>query len=90
MLEKIKLLLNLWDPYKIYLFPDDEYIDFAIKIDKFLANNKNLSEETLIEFIYKVIPPIDSSNDDRNTNEILFKIEYARFAKVILSLILHS
>ena len=78
MLLIINALLDLWDPYEIYLFPQNEYTDYAIKIDKFIEEHEVSNIETLTNFIFTILPPISKDNDT------ISKIEYERFAKTLL------
>ena len=80
MLLLINALLDLWDPYEIYLFPQDEYTSYALKIYEFIENSKNLNLETLTNFVFAILPPMIKDND----NNILSKVEYERFAKTLL------
>ena len=78
MLSIINALLDLWDPYEIYLFPQNEYTDYAIKIDKFIEEHEVSNIETLTNFVFTILPPISNDNDT------ISKIEYERFAKTLL------
>lgn len=78
MLLIINALLDLWDPYEIYLFPQNEYTDYAIKIDKFIEEHEVSNIETLTNFVFTILPPISNDNDT------ISKIEYERFAKTLL------
>ena len=80
MLLIINALLDLWDPYEIYLFPQDEYTSYAMKIHEFIENPKNLNIETLTNFVFAILPPMSKDNE----NNILSKVEYERFAKTLL------
>lgn len=80
MLPIINDLLDLWDPYEIYLFPQDEYTSYAIKIHEFIEKSKNLNVETLTNFVFAILPPMSKEND----NNVLSKVEYERFAKTLL------
>ena len=80
MLLLINALLDLWDPYEIYLFPQDEYTSYALKIYEFIENSKNLNLETLTNFVFAILPPMIKDNH----NNILSKVEYERFAKTLL------
>ena len=79
MLLLINALLDLWDPYEIYLFPQDEYTSYALKIYEFIENSKNLNLDTLTNFVFAILPPMIKDND----NNILSKVEYERFAKTL-------
>lgn len=78
MLLIINALLDLWDPYEIYLFPKDEYTSYAIKIHEFIEKHEILNIETLANFVFAILPPISKDN---NT---LSKVEYERFAKALV------
>ena len=80
MLLLINALLDLWDPYEIYLFPQDEYTSYALKIYEFIKNSKNHNLEILTNFVFAILPPMIKDND----NNILSKVEYERFAKTLL------
>lgn len=80
MLLIINALLDLWDPYEIYLFPQDEYTSYAIGIHDFIEKHKEINIETLTNFVFEILPPITKDND----NNILSKVEYERFAKTLL------
>lgn len=80
MLLIINALLDLWDPYEIYLFPQDEYTSYAIKIHEFIEKHKDINIETLTNFVFEILPPIIKDND----NIIVSKVEYERFAKTLL------
>lgn len=80
MLLIINALLDLWDPYEIYLFPQDEYTSYAMKIHDFIEKSKDLNVEMLTNFVFSILPPIIENNE----NTILAKIEYERFAKTLL------
>lgn len=80
MLSLINAMLDLWDPYGIYLFPEDEYRNYAIKITTFVEQNKDIKIEELTEYIFNILPPIEKAKDV----DILTKIEYKRFAKLLL------
>ncbi len=80
MLLIINALLDLWDPYEIYLFPQDEYTSYAIKIHEFMKNHKDINLEMLTNFVFEILPPIIKDSD----NIILSKVEYERFAKTLL------
>lgn len=83
MLLIINALLDLWDPYEFYLFPQDEYTSYAIKINEFIEKHKDINEETLTRFVFEILPPIVQNND----NIILSKVEYKRFAKALLMIL---
>ncbi len=74
----INALLDLWDPYEIYLFPKDEYTNYAVKIQEFIEEHKVSDIGTLANFVFAILPPINKDNDT------LSKIEYERFAKALL------
>ena len=73
----INALLDLWDPYDIYVFPSDEYTSYAIKIGQFIKEHKAISSDMLRDFVFSILPPI-------NEVEVLSKIEYDRFSKALL------
>ena len=83
MLRIILEMLNLWDPYNIYLFPDDEYICYALKINEFIKCNNNVNEETLVDYVYNILPPTLKFD----VNDVIAKVEYFRFAKLLLLLL---
>ena len=78
MLLIINALLDLWDPYEIYLFPKDEYTGYAIKIHEFIEKYKVIDIETLTNFVFTILPPISKDIDN------ISKVEYERFAKTLL------
>ena len=78
MLLIINALLDLWDPYEIYLFPQNEYTGYAIKIYEFIEKHKVSNIETLTNFVFAILPPISKNNDT------ISKIEYERFANTLL------
>ncbi len=80
MLLIINALLDLWDPYEIYLFPQDEYTSYAMKIHEFIEKPKNLNIEKLTNFVFEIFPHMSKDNE----NNILSKVEYERFAKTLL------
>ena len=80
MLTIINSLLDLWDPYDLYLFPHDEYTPYAMKIYKLIVEDENVSIDTLTNFVYTILPPIVESN----SSELLLKVEYKRFATTVL------
>ena len=80
MLLIINALLDLWDPYEIYLFPQDEYTSYAMKIHEFIEKSKDLNVEMLTNFVFAILPPIRKNYE----NNILSKVEYERFAKTLL------
>ena len=83
MLEIIKALLNLWDPYKIYMFPEDEYLSEAREIEELIEHHKLIEKEELANAVYSILPPI-TDGDSSKLNEQIAKIEYERFAELIL------
>lgn len=80
MLLLINALLDLWDPYEIYLFPKDEYTSYAIKIQKFLETEKNIDCDVLADFVFEILPPLTIPDTDLS----IAIVEYERFAKAIL------
>ena len=78
MLLIINALLDLWDPYEIYLFPKDEYTGYAIKIHEFIEKHKVINIETLTNFVFTILPPISKDIDN------ISKVKYERFAKTLL------
>ena len=71
MLTILNLLLGLWDPYNLYLFPKDEYAIYANEIQKFIIEHKDLDVDSLTNFVFQILPPINSSG-----SENLNKVEY--------------
>ncbi len=78
MLTIINCLLDLWDPYEIYLFPQDEYTSYALKIQEFIVEHHDISVDILTTFVFSILPPINK------TNYNITKVEYIRFAKTLL------
>lgn len=78
MLLIINALLDLWDPYNLYLFPQDEYTSYAIEIHEFFEKHEDIDIETLASFVFEILPPITQNNI------VLAKVEYERFAKTLL------
>lgn len=82
MFSVINSLLDLWDPYELYCFPKDEYTSYVMPIQKFITENKDVDVNDLTEFVYKILPPIEQSND--KSSDKFKKAEYERFAKTLL------
>lgn len=88
MLYIINALLDLWDPYGLYLFPKDEYTSYAIEIQAYVEEHKKVDEEMLTNFVYQILPPIhDILPPIAKHDEIIVKIDYRRFAKALLLLL---
>lgn len=80
MLAIINALLDLWDPYKIYLFPSDEYTSYAIEICQFIEAHQDINSDMLSDFVFGILPPI---NYNEKIDDVL-KVEYNRFSKTLL------
>ena len=68
MLSIIIAVLNLWDPYSLYLFPEDEYLSYALQIEEFIKSNDIINEVKLAQYVYKIIPPIEQSYETNAFN----------------------
>ena len=62
MIDIINALLDLWDPYGIYLFPKDEYSSYATEIERFIKARNSFDAEELSEFVFSILPPIEFVN----------------------------
>ena len=85
MEEIIKSILDLWDPYRIYMFPDDEYKSYVKPILEFIQDEANINIAAISKFVYNLIPPIEKSPIE-SLNESISMIEYERFAKAIINI----
>ena len=79
----IKYALDLWDPYQIYSFPDDEYVSYVKQISEFIKNKESLNITNISKFVYNLIPPVEPSQI-----ESINMIEYERFARLILEILI--
>ncbi len=82
MKQVILSIIQVWDPYDLYIFPEDEYIDFVIPILDFINNDDCISQDILSMFLYELIPPIEKTDLDS-----VSRIEYKRVAKLLLSIL---
>lgn len=82
MKQVILNIIQVWDPYELYIFPEDEYIDFVIPILDYINNDECISEDKLSVFLYELIPPIDKVDLDS-----VSRVEYTRVAKLLLSIL---
>ena len=53
--ELIKKMLRLWDPYDLFMFPEDEYDSYAIKIFAYINEMRVLNVEELAKFTYTIL-----------------------------------
>ncbi len=78
-------VLQLWDPYDLYLFPRDEYSDFVNPIYHVLKTNKSIETHELTDYLYKLIPPIEKSD-----SIMISKVEYERLSRLLINLIVNQ
>lgn len=85
MKDIILQILQLWDPYNLYLFPNDEYLDFVNPIYDTLKTRKTIEIQELSEFIFNLIPPIENSE-----SLVISKVEYERVSRLLITLIIEN
>ena len=78
----INNIIDLWDPYRIYMFPSDEYSSYAEKISDFIKSKRTIDVKGLATYTYEILPPIEKTE-----LEFIALIEYERFAKAIISIL---
>lgn len=78
----INNIIDLWDPYRIYMFPSDEYSGYAEKISDYIKSKRTIDVKELTTYTYEILPPIEKIE-----LEFISLIEYERFAKTIISIL---
>ncbi|WP_211286976.1 hypothetical protein [Ezakiella peruensis] len=79
MQERIKEIIDKWDPYDLLDFaPDDEYSGEIRKIAEYLNKNKSVNEESFKKFIENLFDFEDIKEDKRNIENLIMLLLDAR------------
>ena len=72
MYERIKEIIDNWDPYDLLDFaPDDEYSGEIREIAEYLNKNKSVYEESFKKFIENLFDFEDIKEDKRNIENLI-------------------
>ena len=72
MYERIKEIIDNWDPYDLLDFaPDDEYSSEIREIAEYLNKNKSVNEESFKKFIENLFDFEDIKEDKRNIENLI-------------------
>lgn len=84
-MEIIQKMLRLWDPFELYIFPQDEYDSYAKSIHEFISNTEILTITNLTDFVYELLREgmrIKGSKDSYIEIEKLDKDSSMRFSEL--------
>lgn len=79
MQERIKEIIDKWDPYDLLDFaPDDEYSGEIKEIVEYFNNNKDIKEDSLQRFVKDLFDFEDIKEDKRNIENLIMLLLDAR------------
>lgn len=79
MYERIKKIIDGWDPYDLLDFaPDDEYISEIKEIAEYFNSNKDISEDSLEKIVKDLFDFEDIKEDKRNIENLIMLLLDAR------------
>lgn len=79
MYERIKKIIDGWDPYDLLDFaPDDEYSSEIKEIAEYFNSNKDIREDSLEKFVNDLFDFEDIKEDKRNMENLIMLLLDAR------------
>lgn len=79
MYERIKEIIDAWDPYDLLDFaPDDEYSSEINEIAEYFNSNKDIREDSLEKIVKDLFDFEDIKEDKRNIENIIMLLLDAR------------
>lgn len=79
MYERIKEIIDGWDPYDLLDFaPDDEYSSEINEIAEYFNSNKDIREDSLEKIVKDLFDFEDIKEDKRNIENIIMLLLDAR------------
>ncbi len=79
MYERIKKIIDGWDPYDLLDFaPDDEYSSEIKEIAEYFNSNKDIREDSLDKFVNDLFDFEDIKEDKRNIENLIMLLLDAR------------
>ncbi len=79
MYERIKKIIDGWDPYDLLDFaPDDEYSSEIKEIAEYFNSNKDIKEDSLEKFVNDLFDFEDIKEDKRNIENLIMLLLDAR------------
>lgn len=79
MYERIKKIIDGWDPYDLLDFaPDDEYSSEIKEIAEYFNSNKDIREDSLEKFVNDLFDFEDIKEDKRNIENLIMLLLDAR------------
>ncbi len=79
MYERIKKIIDGWDPYDLLDFaPDDEYSSEIKEIVEYFNSNKDISEDSLEKIVKDLFDFEDIKEDKRNIENLIMLLLDAR------------
>lgn len=79
MNERIKKIIDGWDPYDLLDFaPDDEYSSEIKEIAEYFNSNKDIREDSLEKFVNDLFDFEDIKEDKRNIENLIMLLLDAR------------
>lgn len=79
MYERIKKIIDGWDPYDLLDFaPDDEYSSEIKEITEYFNSNKDIREDSLERFFNDLFDFEDIKEDKRNIENLIMLLLDAR------------
>lgn len=79
MYERIKKIIDGWDPYDLLDFaPDDEYSSEIKEITEYFNSNKDIREDPLERFFNDLFDFEDIKEDKRNIENLIMLLLDAR------------
>lgn len=85
MKNKIKELIDAWDPYDLLAFaPDDEYSNEINDIYELLKKNKNISEVDLKKYIVERFDFEDIAENKQDIDNLIIELMKAQWYVIII------